>query len=309
MSNSLQNLSNYITKYFPASLSNQILRYITKNVVSISIYTTTLELNSSQQIKSKVIKNLVYEGLTHVETRLFFYPLFKNGINFSFSQEFLDDNSLISGFEDLLKLSSLIPNNTENEILAKFDKFIESLYFKLQLPKLNNGVNDEGQVQLQLPLIYFPEFDTDGNGYLSDVYFFLKLVSSDGSQAFKNNSNILNVLTNSLKLNNINILKPVSKVQLVKIGNDGQYVNYGLCGLSSFSWKIETFFTSINNPQNISNITQKDVTFNPLVVTVNVTFEKIFPGVPVIQNKTIQSMNRQESTSQDTDFIPSKITI
>jgi hypothetical protein len=149
------------------------------------------------------------------------------------------------------------------------------LFFKLNLPKLSKGIEDGSEsFTITIPLIYFDVDKNDEKPYLTDLSILYSYMTTSDNFTIK--------IGNS----ELNILKPLNVYTYVELGNG---FSYGLCGVEKLSYNVENIRLQygLSNDNTINNV-YTNITY----VIVNITFQRIFPNVPLRNNgKNLISLN------------------
>jgi len=183
-------------------------------------------------------------------------------------------------FDKLLDFVSLF-GNTQVPGINNLTNFLKSLFFKLNLPKLSQGVDDGNEsFTITIPLIYFNVDKTDRQPYLIDLSILYSYMTSSSS-------------TIKLGDSQLNLLKPLDVYTYVELGNG---FSYGLCGVESLSYNVENIRLQYDLLDNSISKTYTNIVY----VTVNITFQRIFPNVPLRVGNNIISLNEDRNNRKPT---------
>jgi len=157
------------------------------------------------------------------------------------------------------------------------------LFFKLNLPKLSQGIEDGNEsFTITIPLIYFNVEKTTPQPYLIDLSILYSYITSSSS-TIKIGDSVLN------------ILKPLNVYVYVELGNG---FSYGLCGVESLSYNIENMKLQYDLSSTDNTISK--VYTNVVYVTVNITLQRIFPNVPIKVDNSLISLNYEIRNNKPT---------
>lgn len=298
MSISYNNIQSFLTDTLkiPDSIVTKFLdynkivfkRYVTninKQQVSLNVKvndtTTNTNTTSTVNMVSLMVNNISHtvNDVTYLShsvnnsKHVFFYPIFKNQTSQSYNISYTDDFTNLMQFSNLLDIASMIGSSSSVQGVNNIVKFLEDLFFKLNLPKLSQGIEDGSEsFTVTIPLIYFNVKKNDKQPYLTDLSILYSYMTSSSS-------------TIKIGGSELNILKPLNTYAYVELGNG---FSYGLCGVESLSYSVENIRLQYDLPDNI-NIS--NVYTNIVYVNVNVTFQRIFPNVPIRYDNNIISLN------------------
>lgn len=296
--NSYKSIQSFLTNtlQIPSDIVDTFLKY---NRIIFKRYTTVFNKRNIQFTDSSTNNNvnsilLSVTDISHDMTYLkdyqddvkgddtsqakhvFFYPIFKNQTSQSYNISYTDDFTNLMQFDKLLDIATVIGDANSIQGLNNIVKFIENLFFKLNLPKLSQGVEDGSEsFTITIPLIYFNvDKNIKSQPYMVDLSILYSYMTS--------RSSTIKIGKDGQELN---ILKPLDVYTYVELGNG---FSYGLCGVESLSYSVENIRLQYDLPdnKNISNVFT-----NIVYVNVNITLQRIFPNVPIRYGNNIISLN------------------
>ena len=292
MSKSYDNIKSFLIDTLKLD-EEKVKNFLEYNRIILKRYTTKIDKqnitlsnsNNAVNLVSLVVNNVTYD-MTYVndqdnkEKHVFFYPILKNQTSQSYNVSYTDNFTNLMQFDSLLNIASLfnVSDTSSKSGVGSIVKFLESLFFKLNLPKLSQGIEDGNEsFTLTIPLIYFNVDKSNSNSqpYLKDLSILYSYMTSSSS-------------TIKLGDETLNLLKPLDVYAYVELGNG---FSYGLCGVESLSYNVD----NIRLQYDLSGNNISKVHTNIVYVTVNITFQRIFPNVPIKVNDKIISLNDERN--------------